>query len=459
MIRPADPRLPARSGALFPSQQDRPYEKPTHVRWRIAGLLFVIITLTFIDRFNMNVAAHYMQREFAFSDIQVGGILSAFVLGYALFQVPGGMLGDRFGPRRVLTGAVLWWSAFTALTAVAPTLFLVKWFGVLGSICIIRFLIGVGEAPAFPNANKAIGMWMAPGERARGNSLFMLGIGVGGAFTPPLIAGMMIAWGWRATFYVFGAIGPVIALIWNCLATETPQQHGGVNKAELSLIGPAPVSAHRLSEIPWRRLFSSTTVWALAGSNLLLGYVSYIFYTWFFLYVVTVRKLPVMASGYWSTAPFLMMLIAAPTGGYFSDLMVKKVGHRWGRRIPVLSGAVVSFVFLIVGSRLTSPYAAILTLAVAGGCGTFISVTCWSLPNDLSRSFSGSLSGVFNMANNLGGAVSPLLTPAIATRFGWIAAFDTAAIAMLCMGALWLFVHPERSLDSPAKPRNVSFAD
>ena len=217
--------------------------------------MFVIITLTFIDRFNMNVAAHYIQREFAFTDIQVGAMLTAFVLGYALFQIPGGMLGDRFGPRRVLIAAILWWSAFTALTAWAPSLFLVKWFGVLGSICIVRFLIGLGEAPAFPNANKAIGMWMAPEERARGNSLFMLGIGVGGAFTPPLITRMMIAWGWRATFLIFGAVGPLIALVWRVLSTETPGERPAVNQAERSLIGPAERSTHKLSEIPWRHLF------------------------------------------------------------------------------------------------------------------------------------------------------------------------------------------------------------
>src|SRR5215472_2085864 len=125
----------------------------------------------------MNVAAKYIQQKFHLSDVGIGSLLSAFVLGYALFQIPGGLLGDHFGPRRILLFSILWWSAFTSLTAVAPALFTAKWLGVVGSIWLVRFLIGVGEGPAFPNANKVIGMWMAPEERARGNSLFIVGVG------------------------------------------------------------------------------------------------------------------------------------------------------------------------------------------------------------------------------------------------------------------------------------------
>src|SRR5712692_3502100 len=112
-------------------------KRPTAVRWRIIGLLLVVVTLTFIDRFNMNVAAKYIQQEFSLSNVQIGSLLSAFVLGYALFQAPGGWLGDRFGARRTLLAAVIWWSAFTALTAWAPNGFLAKWLGVMTSLWIV----------------------------------------------------------------------------------------------------------------------------------------------------------------------------------------------------------------------------------------------------------------------------------------------------------------------------------
>src|SRR5262245_44737960 len=171
--------------------------KPTRIRWRIYGLLLMVVTLTFIDRFNMNVAAKYIQREYSLSDIQIGSLLSAFVLGYALFQAPGGWLGDRFGARRVLTAAILWWSAFTALTASGTAMWLV------------RVLIGVGEGPALPCTNKMIGRWMAVPERARGSSLFLVAVGIGGAFTPPAIAWCMTNFGWRISFLACGFLGVV----------------------------------------------------------------------------------------------------------------------------------------------------------------------------------------------------------------------------------------------------------
>jgi ACS family glucarate transporter-like MFS transporter len=347
----------------------------------------------------------------------------------------------------MLVCAVLWWSVFTALTAAAPKLAMAGWPGVLGALWLVRFLIGVGEGPAFPNANKVVGTWMAPEERARGNSLFIVGVGIGGAFTPPVIAWIMMNWGWRLCFVVCGALGLIVAALWYAYSTETPEQHPRVNSAELALIGRTYPPAKPAAGVPWSRMFASATVWALMGSNFLLGYVSYIFYTWFFLYVVNVRKLPMVAGSYWSTAPFLVMLVTAPLGGIISDRMVRAIGHPWGRRVPVLIGAILSCAFLVSGARLANPYAAIVVLALAGGCNIFVAVSCWALPNDLSRHFSGSLSGVLNMANNLGGAISPVLTPLIAVRYGWIAALDVAAAVILSMGALWLLIHPERGID------------
>ncbi len=417
------------------------------IRWRIAGLLLLITTLTFIDRFNMSVASKYIQQEFSLSDVQVGTILSAFVLGYALFQIPGGVLGDRFGPRRMLFWAVLWWSLFTALTAAAPDLFLARWIGVAWSLWIVRFLIGCGEAPAFPNANKVIGLWMAPDERARGNSSFIVGVGIGGTFTPPAIAYTMSHYGWRICFVTCGGLGLIVAAIWHWYSTDRPEQHPKVNAAELARIGTdhkIPRTAHRA---PWRRILSSATVWALALSNFLLGYVVSIFYFWFYLYVVNVRKLPVIGGSFWSTVPFIMMLFSAPLGGYFSDRSLRRFGHPWGRRVPVFVGAALSCLCILIGARIENPYLAICTLAIAGGCNIFVSVSCWVMPNDLSRHYSASLAGLLNMANNLGGVVSPTLTPWIAARYGWTTALDVAAVVMMGMGSLWLLIHPDRVID------------
>ena len=422
-------------------------DNPTSIRWRLYALLLMVVTLTFIDRFNMNVAAKYIQQEFSLSDIQIGSLLSAFVLGYALFQAPGGWLGDRFGARRVLTLAILWWSLFTALTAVAPDVVPRHWMPVAVAFWLVRFLIGVGEGPALPCTNKMIGRWMAIPERARGSSLFLVAVGIGGAFTPPAIAWSMTTWGWRTSFLACGLLGVAVAAIWHWQSTENPADHPGVNAAELALIqdGRAPTIA--AGPFPWRRLIGSASIPALVIANFMLGYVTYIFYTWFFLYLVNVRNLPVMAGSYWSTAPFLAILIGAPIGGFVSDAMVRKLGHPWGRRVPVIVAATGSCLLLLSGSRMENPYSAIGVLALAAGCNSVAAVTSWALPNDLSERYAGTLAGVLNTCTNLGGALSPILTPYLAARFGWVAALDFAAGFMACIGILWIFVHPERRID------------
>jgi MFS transporter, ACS family, glucarate transporter len=421
--------------------------KPTAVRWRMFGLLLMVITLTFIDRFNMNVAAKYIQVEFSLTNVEVGSLLSAFVLGYALFQAPGGWLGDRFGARRTLLAAILWWSAFTALTSWAPSGFLAKGLGVVTALWIVRFLIGMGEAPALPNTNKLIGKWMAPHERGRGNSLFIIAVGIGGAFTPPAIVWAMTQWGWRVCFVGCAFLGLVVAAIWQWYSAESPQHHPAVNEAERRLIQADRPPPPEKRGMPWRRLFIGSSVPALLLSNFMLGYVTYIFYTWFFLYLVNVRHMPMLSGGYWSTAPFLAMLVAAPLGGHWSDRMVRRVGMPWGRRIPVLITASCSCLLLLVGSRIENPYAAILLLAVAAGCNGVCAVSSWALPNDLSEHHCGSVAGILNTTTNLGGSLSPLLTPWVAQRLGWVAALDLAAGFMFCVVLLWLLVHPERRID------------
>ncbi|HVW87798.1 MAG TPA: MFS transporter [Bryobacteraceae bacterium] len=418
--------------------------KPTAVRWRLFGLLLAVVTLTFIDRFNMNVAAKYIQQEFSLSNVQIGSLLSAFVLGYASFQAPGGWLGDRLGARRVLLAAILWWSVFTAFCAALPIR--VAGLGVMSSFWLVRFLIGVGEGPALPNVNKMIGCWMAPRERARGSSVFLMAVGVGGAFTPPVIAWIMVRWGWRPSFALCGALGLAIATIWQFTSTERPEQHPRVNAAELELIQAGRRPA-RSGPTPWRRILSGSSIYALLVGNFMLGYVTYIFYTWFFLYLVNVRHLPVIAGSYWSTTPFVAILIAAPLGGWISDRMVGRFGHPWGRRIPVLISALGSAVLLAAGARAQNPFVAIALLAVAAGCNSVAAVTSWALPNDLSEHHSGSVAGILNTTTNLGGALSPVLTPFLATRFDWITAIDFAAGLMFCICLLWLFVHPERRID------------
>jgi MFS transporter, ACS family, glucarate transporter len=432
--------------------------RPSKVRWQVIAMLAFIAALTYLDRLNLSSAGKYIQDEFSFSTRAMGWILSSFVLGYALFQVPCGRLGDRFGPRRLIAFAILWWSVFTAATAMAADLPLARWFGVAGSFIILRILIGVGEAAVFPNGNKVIALWIDAGHRGLANSLVFAGIGAGGVITPIFIADAMQRWGWRPTFYICGAVGVIVALGWFLFFRDQPEQHPRVNAAELNLIVqsrtagasraalPDPASQH----CPWKKILRSPTVWSLLASYFCIGYPAYIFYTWFFIYLVQVRGLTITQGGLWTSTPFLAITVLSPLGGWFSDRAVREFGRRRGRQVAMWTGVAFSASFMWIGSATKDNTIAIILLALASGFNLFVTANLWATCNDLTRDFAGSLSGLMNMFGNLGGWLSPILTAIIATRYGWNQALHFAAVLTAIGGALWLFVNADQTFDEAA---------
>jgi ACS family glucarate transporter-like MFS transporter len=418
------------------------------------ALLLIISALTYLDRLNLSIAGKYIQDEYGFNTQTMGWILSAFVLGYALFQVPAGRFGDRYGPRGVIAWAILWWSAFTAATAIAPSLPLVGWFGLVWSFVVVRFLIGVGEAATYPNANKIVAFWMPARERGIATSLILTGNGLGGAVTPMLIAGIMQHWGWRSSFCICAILGVVVALGWRFYATAHPEEHPHVNRAELEWIHSGAdqpvrnIGGKAGGRLTWRTMFSSGSVWGLILSYSCICYPAYIFYTWFYIYLVRERGLSVMQGGVWGSTPFLAIMLLTPAGGWASERLVARIGRRRGRQYSVWAGALCSALLLWAGAHTTENTFAILLLAAAAGFNVFASATWWAACIDLTRNYSGSLSGLMNMFGNLGGWLAPIGTAFIATRLGWTAALDFAAVVTLVAGALWVFVNTEHNLEA-----------
>lgn len=432
--------------------------RPSEVRWRIIAILAFIAALTYLDRLNLGIAGKYIQDEFHFDTQTMGWILSCFVLGYAVFQVPGGRLGDRFGPRRVITFAILWWSVFTAATGLAASLPLAGWFGVAGSFIILRLLIGVGEAAVFPNSNKVIALWFDAAHRAKANSLVFAGIGAGGVFTPIFIVWFMQRWGWQPVFYFCGALGIILALGWFLYFRDRPELHPGVNAAELAVIRQfraTDQTAEMLPNVtpkncPWKKILRSRTVWSVLLSGFCIGYPAYIFYTWFFIYLVRVRGLTITQGGLWTSTPFIAITILSPTGGWFSDRAVGKLGRRRGRQVAMWVGVTCSALFLWMGSSTADNTIAVILLALASGFNLFVTANIWATCNDLSRDFCGSISGLMNTFGCFGGWVSPILTAIIATHFGWVWAFHVAALLTVVAGILWLFVDANQNFDEVA---------
>lgn len=400
--------------------------------------------VTYIDRVNISVTARQMMPAFGLTDQQMGGIFSAFVAGYALFQIPGGWLADRWGARIVLTGALIWWSACTAFTALAATSYLAEMVGIVGALMAARFALGVGEAVALPSFNRAVANWMPVDARGIGIGIAIGGIGLGSAITPPIAAWVMVNWGWQIVFYLSTLLGLVMALLWWTLARDRPNEHPWVARND----SPTAADAYPIGETAatWTSLLKTPTMWWLVLSYSCLGYVAYLYLSWFYLYLVNVRGFDSLRGGLYASTPFLAMLIGCPLGGWVTDRLAVRHGITQGRVVAGMSGMVCAGCAIAVGGFADSALTAIASLSLGAGCLYFAVGAYWASTTDLSKAHAGTLSGLMNTGANVGGAISPSLTPWIAAQWGWPVSLATAGVIALLGAVLWIWIKPGEGL-------------
>jgi len=435
-------------------------ERTSHVRWFLVFWLFILSAVSYLDRVNISIAGGSIAEAYHLSDVQLGKVFSAMLVGYALFQTVGGRLADRFGPRRVLAAGVMWWGIFTALTALVPA-------NITGALLIflaVRFLLGAGEAVIYPSANQFIARWIPTSERGIANGWIFAGVGAGAGLTPLIITYSMVHYGWRASFWVCSIIGFAAGAVWFVSARDTPAEHSGVSASELRLIRSGLTQAALKNDstqlVPWRRVVQSKELWAVTLSYFCYGYVAWIFFSWFYRYLAKVRGLDLKASAFYTMLPFLAMLVCCLLGGAINDRLTKWHGPRLGRCGLAVFAIAVAGIFIGFGSQVQS--ARLASVVLAGGAGAlYLSQSSfWSVTADIAGASSGSVSGFMNMGNQVGAALTASLTPWIAVRFGWTTSFLVAS--GLCMvGALsWLVVDPSRQITlRPANPAQLQSPD
>ena len=429
------------------------------VRYLLVLWLFVLSAVAYLDRTNISIAGVQIGREFAIDNTHLGWIFSAFLIGYAAFQIPAGLLVRRLGPRRALTLALLWWGIFTVLTALVPPT-IAKAVLILA---LVRLALGAGEATMYPATSQFVERWFPTQERGKANGLIFGGVGVGSGLAPPLVTAIILHFGWRASFWFSAAVGAVVGAVWYLAARDTPEQHPWVQAGELSVIHRGrdstseAVAEIRLpsrlkSSVPWARIFGNKNIVALTASYFAFGYTAWIFFGWFYIYLSQVRGLDLKASAVYSMLPFVGMTIGCLTGGIASDWMARRYSLRIGRcLLPAVSMGLPA-VFLVFGSSARQAETASLILA-SGAATLYISQSCfWAVAADFSGEYAGIVSGIMNMGAQLGGACTASLTPLIAAHFGWNTSFFVAAgLAVLGAGS-WLAVDPQRPLLEDTKP-------
>ncbi|HEX8713256.1 MAG TPA: MFS transporter [Terracidiphilus sp.] len=422
------------------------------IRYMLVVWLMVMGGIAFMDRTNISIAGIELGREYHIDNTHLGWVFSAFLIGYASFQVPGGALARRFGARKVLTWGVIWWGVFTALTAAAPA----GTPAALLMLILIRVALGAGGAVMFPAANQFEERWIPMAERGRSNGIIFGGVGLGSAVAPPILTAIILRYGWHVSFWFCAVLGVLAGLVWYWAARNTPEEHSWVSAAELVHIArgrgdakPASVAAvaKPKKRTPWGRILTSRNIVAITGSYFSYGYVSWIFFSWFYIYLAQVRGLSLKTSAWYSMLPFLAMSLGCLLGGAASDWLATHVSERAGRSYLPCFALVLTGVLLALGA--TAHSAVMASLVLAGGAGAlYVSQSCyWSVTADFAGEFTGPASGAMNMGCQIGGAITASVTPLIAAHFGWISSFLTAAALAVLGGLAWLLVNPDARLE------------
>ena len=379
-----------------------------HYRHRVLTLLFLLSMVTYLDRVCIAVAGPEMQKDLGLTPSQWGWVVGIFALSYAIFEIPSGALGDRIGPRRVLTRIVIWWSAFTSITGLVSNYY---------ALLAARFAFGMGEAGAFPNASSSISRWFPLAERARAHGTVWMASRIGGALTPLLVVPIVAAYGWRMAFYLFGIIGVVWAAAWYWWYRDYPTEMAGVTPEELAHIGEGSARAAH-SALPWAQVVKSPNFWAILLMYHAYCWGSYFYVSWMPTYLRLGRGFTADEMKIYAMLPFIAGAVGNLTGGALSDLLVRRVGLRIGRRTVAARGLAASALCLfgtaVVDDRLVA--VGLLTLG-------YFSMDCmlpvsWAVCVDVGRRHAGAVTGAMNTAGQLGSFLSSVAFGALVDAFG-----------------------------------------
>jgi MFS transporter, ACS family, glucarate transporter len=409
---------------------------------RVVGMVALLSVITYLDRVCIAVAGPRMQDDLGIRPEMWGWVTSAFFLSYSAFEIPSGALGDRIGPRKVLTRIVVWWSAFTSLTGAVTS---------YPILLLVRFCFGMGEAGAYPNISIVIGRWMPAATRARAWGVVWMTAQIGGAISPLLVVPIQMRYGWQASFYVFGVLGVVWAVAWYAWFRDWPTQKAGVSARELADIGTQAPSSH--SGVPWGRALRSVRFWRIALLAICSVYSIAFFQSWLQTYLVRGRGYT-EAALVLSSLPYIVGAGANALGGFGSDWLVRRFDLTTGRRTVGALGMGIAAVFMTATMLTSSGGLALVFLSLAYAGLLMQQPNLSAICLDTNKNNPGAVFGFMNSAGAAASSISSIVFGYIVAYSGSYDAPFVPMVALLCIGVwAWLQVEPEHQLfeeDHPA---------
>ena len=413
-------------------------------RYVVVAGTFLLSVLLYVDRVCISTAKSPITRDLGLTDTQFGWVMSAFAIGYALFQTPSGMLADQIGGRKILAAIVTLWSIFTGLTALAWS---------YPSLLVVRFLFGAGEAGAFPGMARAVYSWIPTRERGLVKGINFSGSRLGAAFALPILATTIESLGWKQTFVVLMAVGLIWSVAWWLWFRDDPKDHPTISAEELAYIvahRQAGADTAPAAKMPIGHMLRSTGLWLLMVQYLFANFTTFFCLTWLYPHVKATYKLNAADAGLYSMIP----LLCGAAGNIFSGWLVDRIyasgRHALSRKLPAIVGFTLTAVGMVmsVQQHTVGPAIAWLSLAVFGV--DMILSPSWSFCIDIGGKNAGQVSGTMNMAGNIGSAI---IGPSFPALLAWTGSANVffyiiAACSVLAAGC-WLLADSTRKIPPP----------
>lgn len=415
-------------------------DRPTNVRWRVFILIAMASFVAYVMRTTMSIGAPFMIEDLGITNVQFGWIVSAFLWSYAAMQFPGGVFGDKAGPRKALTIIAVLWSVGLALTAVVPGPAVLSAGTIVALMMAVRFLNGIVHAPVFPVINVSISKWFPIGKMGLPVGLSSTGLTLGSAAASPLLAWMMIEYGWRISFLVLTPLGLILSALWWWYSRDNPAEHRATNAAEVEMITARrpPPSLSPINPPGWVRVLRNRNVLLLTASYACSNFVFYSVLSYFFLYLVEARLFDEIRAGALSGQIWLLAAGGAAFGGWLCDRLCKQLGLRWGYRWPIIIGQGGCAVLFFTGAYFGDPLLAVAILSFAFTFQQMTEGAYWAASITIGHQFAGAAGGIMNTGANVMGAINAVVIVWLAENWGW--AFAMASNAAVTLLALLLML-------------------
>jgi MFS transporter, ACS family, glucarate transporter len=426
------------------------YSLTHRVRWRIYAFLFTFGFIAYFQQKGLTVAAERMMPELGMSQMQLAWLEWAFVLGYAAFQFPGGVIGQRLGARFMFTliGAVAFLA--TVLTPLAPIV--LQGAALIVVLFALQLLMGLAQGSIFPVSSGVMETWFRPERWALIQGMQSMALQFAAAATPPVVSFLMITLGWQQALFWPALPAVVVIALWAWYARNSPAEHPSVTADELAELGKEPLPPPPAA-VDWRRLrhlLANRSIMLATFSYICMNYVFYLIANWCFLYLVQERHFNVLESGWLATLPPLAAGAGAGVGGGLVNLVSARFGNRWGFRLVPMVALPVSGILLLVTVNLSNPYAAVGALALAYAVVELCEGPFWGVTMFVARADTMSATGILNTGGNIGGLIGIPLVGYLSGHGHWTTAFVIGAIFSVVGAIAWLGIDAESRFEPPS---------